>query len=270
MTLVIRLSSLGDVVLASSVTAALAPVVFLTRPRYAGLVARFEGVVQVATSPAELPPVDRLVDLQSSPWTWTRFPGAERVAMHRWARWLRVALKRPGPIPLVVDRYAEVAGVPLAERPWIHEARSDGPVGLVPGAAHATKRWPRWRELAEQLDEVVVFGHPDDAIEWAGEQCIEAGFERTLPALAACRVVAGPDTGLLHLAGALGVPVLTLFGPTTSGDGFACHPGRSLELDLPCRPCSRHGSERCPVGDHACMVGIEPEQVAAAIQQLSG
>ncbi len=268
MTLVIRLSSLGDVVLASSITAALAPVVFFTKPRYAELVRRFPGVEVVVSRREDLPAVDRVVDLQSSPWTWLRWPTAERVRMHRWARWRRVALKSGGPIPLVVERYAEAARVATSPRPWIPVERSFARIGLVPGAAHATKRWLHWEALAERLDEVVVFGHPDDGLELPGDACIEEGFDRTLEGLAGCRVVVGGDTGLVHLAAALGVPVVGLFGPTSSGDGFWCHPGRALELEMPCRPCSRHGGPHCAIGDHACMTGIGVGQVAEAIAEL--
>ena len=267
MTLLVRLSSLGDVVLASSVTASLAPVTFFTKPRYADLVARFEGVEAVVTRIEDLGSYERVVDLQSSPWTWSRWPGAERVAMHRLRRWARVALKRPGPIPRVVDRYAEASGGEVAPLPWIPAARSQDFVGVVPAAAHTTKVWPFWRELAARPD-AVVFAHPSDGIEWSGKTCIEEGFEGTLGMLARCRVVVGPDTGLVHLAAALGVPVVTLFGPTTEHDGFGGHPGRALGADLSCRPCSRHGSASCPIGDHACMSAIGVEQVAAAIDGI--
>ena len=45
-------------------------------------------------------------------------------------------------------------------------------------------------------------------------------------------------------------PVVGLFGPTTSADGFFSYGGRAVELDLACRPCSRFGGPVCPVGDH--------------------
>ena len=102
------------------------------------------------------------------------------------------------------------------------------------------------------------------------EVIVERGFARTLPGLAACGAVIGGDTGLTHLARALGRPTLTLLGPTTAEDGlWADHP-HTLGLDLPCRPCSRFGGARCPVGDHACLRGLRPEAVAAAAAGLGG
>lgn len=268
MTLVVRLSSLGDVVLASSVTGALGDVVFLTKPRYADLVRRFPGVVEVRTPGDPLPSVDRVVDLQSSPWTWSKWPLASRVDMVRWRRWSRVAFKSPSRIPLVVDRYAEAAGVAVSPRPWLPRGESGSRIGVVPGAAHPTKRWPHWRQLVELLDDTLVFGHPDDALDLPGDSCIEEGFERTLEGLARCRLVVGGDTGLLHLAAAMDVPVVGVFGPTSSRDGFWSHRGVVVERELSCRPCSRHGGERCPIGDHACMSGIGVDEVASAIARV--
>ena len=64
-TLVIRCSSLGDVVLAGAVTGALAPVLFLTRAAWAPVAARLPGVERVLVLGQDpIPPVERVVDLQ--------------------------------------------------------------------------------------------------------------------------------------------------------------------------------------------------------------
>ena len=81
-----------------------------------------------------------------------------------------------------------------------------------------------------------------------------------------CVLVAG-DTGLLHLGAALGLPVVGIFGPTTSADGFWCHAGQVVEAPLSCRPCSRFGGAVCPVGDHACMRDLSIDHVIAAIHR---
>ena len=264
---VVRLSSLGDVVLASSVTGALQDVTFVTQPRFHDLVRRFPGVTQVA-GPDDTPAVTRTVDLQSSPRSRAicRRLGAptSRVAMHRWSRWTRVAFKTPERIPRVIDRYAQAAGVQVAPAPWL-DGRGEGTrVGLVPGAAHALKVWPHWAQLARQLDDAVVLGTPGQELDAPVEHVLEQGFERTIEALATCRVVVGGDTGLVHLAAAMGIPTVAVFGPTHSADGFWCHDGQVLERDLACRPCSKHGGAVCPFGDHACM-DIPVQQVLAAL-----
>ncbi|MCP4805651.1 MAG: glycosyltransferase family 9 protein [Proteobacteria bacterium] len=267
-TAVVRLSSLGDVVLAASITQALAPVVFVTKPRYHQLVARFPGVERVV-GPEESFEADRIVDLQSSPRSRAicrRVSGrVDRVEMHRFSRWTRVAFKTPDRIERVVDRYARAAGVEVTPKPWLPPPTTPGDwIGLVPGAAHALKVWPGWTDLARRLgDRAVVLGTPDQRLEAPVEHVLEEGFDATLEALGRCRVVVGGDTGLVHLAAAMGLPTVALFGPTHSADGFWCHDGVVLERDLACRPCSKHGGDICPIGDHACMDWTVDEVLAA-------
>jgi heptosyltransferase-2 len=75
------------------------------------------------------------------------------------------------------------------------------------------------------------------------------------------------DTGVMHMATGVGTPVVALFGPTVRQFGF--FPYRSdagvVELDLPCRPCSAHGSARCPLGHHRCMKQMLPDLVFATL-----
>jgi len=295
-TLVIRFSALGDIVLTAGLTAELGEVIYLTLERYRSLVERFSGVVEgVGLRPGEsvgsvlrrLPPVDACIDLQGSPrsrWLCARLGvPIRRVARKTAARHSHVAFKWPRSIPSLVDRFAQAAQVPLPTNPWISLERGGTALGLVPGAAHATKQWPpaRWGEVARCWDgEVVLLGGPNDLAllqdveAAAGREVVkvaESGFAQTLEAMARCSVVAGGDTGLVHLAAACGIPVVGLFGPTTSQDGFWCHPGEVVEdRDLFCRPCTRHGGSACPMGDHACMEGLSVESVHQAIERAQG
>jgi heptosyltransferase-2 len=74
------------------------------------------------------------------------------------------------------------------------------------------------------------------------------------------------------MAVAAGCRVLACFGPTVKEFGFMPDPAygraRILESDLPCRPCTLHGGERCPLGHHACLQGILPEEAFLAAQEL--
>jgi len=295
-TLVVRFSSLGDIVLTAGVTGGLSEVVYLTLERYRGLVEGFPGVVKsVGLRPGEsvgsvlqrLPRVDACVDLQGSPrsrWLCARLGvPARRLARRSWSRRSRVAFKWPPSIPPLVERYAQAAQVPLAREPWISLESKGESLGLVPGAAHATKRWPPpyWGQLAARwVGEVVLLGGAGDQarhreVEAAAGREVrsvtEFGFERTLEAMSRCAVVVGGDTGLVHLAAACGIPVVGLFGPTTSRDGFWCHSGEVVEeKDLSCRPCTRHGGSACPHGDHACMEGLTVDSVWNAMGRVSG
>ncbi len=96
----------------------------------------------------------------------------------------------------------------------------------------------------------------------------EDGFDHTFDAMSCASVVVAGDTGLMHLAGAMAVPLVALFGPTTSKDGFWCHTGEVVEVPMDCRPCSRFGTARCPQGHHRCMSGIPVSAVEAAVARV--
>ena len=281
---------MGEVVLAGRFTAALAPVVFVTRPAWLELAAALPGVVEARAAAPGLSLQDclRVIDLQGSfaaRLLIARAGGRAVQHAHRadLARRGRVWWKGP-PAEPVVARWGAAAGVRAAAAPWIEAPplrHAVVPWGLVPGSAWATKTWPtaHWQTLAALLPgSMRIVGGPDDqavadhiaaAAGPRAEILCERGFGRTLSALATCRVVIGGDTGLVHLARALGRPTLTLFGATTSHDGLWDAEAPALERDLPCRPCSRHGGPRCPIGDFACMRDLRPEAVAAAAGALA-
>jgi heptosyltransferase-2 len=76
------------------------------------------------------------------------------------------------------------------------------------------------------------------------------------------------DSGPVHLATAVGTPVLALFGPTSPARWGPPPPGRSLSLGLPCAPCTNFGGERCPLGHHRCLADLEVAPVVAAARDL--
>lgn len=263
MTTVIRYSSLGDVVLAASVTGGLGEVTFRTLPRYFELVRRFPGVTGVLgpdDAPVAGPVVDLHHNLRSLRWSAHR-----RVARYDLARRMRVWFKT-NPPPTVLSRYGAAAGVQPAEPPWFSPVERGPALILAPGSTHATKRWPYFAQLAAAWEGPVrVVGGPGDEaqVEPLGGAC-EVGFDRTLAAFEGGAVMVAGDTGLMHLAVAVGVPVVALFGPTTSTDGFFAYPGRlgrAVEMPLSCRPCSRFGGAACPMGDHLCMTSLGVEHV---------
>ncbi len=282
-TLVLRKSSLGDVVLAGAVTGGLGAVVFQTQARWHGVAVRLPGVVEVRPWHAPVTGVDQIIDLQGSPASrWMGLSSGlpvRRLARAHLARRLRPVLKTPPAAP-VVQRYAAAARTTVAPHPWIPIPRVPDPEHLVlaPGAAWATKRWPesQWTLLGQRwAGPVTVLGGPGDVdlcaaiasgIGPSARALCEQGFDQTFDTLSTAATVVAGDTGLLHLAAACGVPVVGIYGPTTSVDGFWCHPGVVVELDpLPCRPCSRHGTPTCPSGDHLCMTGLPVNAVFEAI-----
>jgi heptosyltransferase-2 len=74
----------------------------------------------------------------------------------------------------------------------------------------------------------------------------------------------------MHLAEAVGGPVVALFGPTV--DAFGYFPSllrsRTIERRIACRPCSRNGSTPCPRRTGECLTAISAETVAGAVATL--
>ena len=285
-TLVIRFSSLGDIVLSGAVTSALGQVEYLTLGRYAELAEALPGVTKVWTweehGRAATANFDRIIDLHSSPrsrWA-TAFRSSElrRVKRFDIQRRARPLLKGE-PAPAVIDRYAAAAEVTPVSAPWMPRANGQALL-LVPFAAHSTKTWPadRYVSLATRWDgPVTLLGGPEDAEAlraMAGEigpraaVVAEAGFTDTLSAIRGGCVAVGGDTGLTHLAAASGVRTVGLFGPTTSIDGFWTHGGTAIETDMSCRPCSRHGERACRIGGVPCMTQISVETVLDHLSEL--
>jgi lipopolysaccharide heptosyltransferase II len=151
---------------------------------------------------------------------------------------------------------------------------------IVPGAAHATKRWPvgHWVDLARRLRErglaVVALGAEHERGLVASPDVTDlcgVGLGVTAALLSGAAVTVAGDTGLLHVAAAVGTPVVVLFGPTTPAFGYAPYRARSriLERPLPCRPCSVYGGPLCPMRHHRCMIDLAPDEVARAVETLS-
>jgi len=185
-----------------------------------------------------------------------------------------------GPAEVFTSTLEEGAAAAFLATHQLGQAR--GLVAVSPGAAHFTKRWPTeyWIALVQQLTErndVVILGGPGDrevatAIAAAGSgRAVSAAGEFTLAGTAALlkrvRVLAAGDTGVLHLATAVGTPVVGLYGPTVEQFGFFPYHARAavLQRDLPCRPCTAHGGPTCPLGHHHCLREILPTAVAAAL-----
>lgn len=161
-------------------------------------------------------------------------------------------------------------------------------VGLFPGAEYGpSKRWP-WRRFAELSGALrrarpetrqVILGGPDEV--WLGVRIHEetgrihplVGPELDLAGLAAvlCHldVLVTNDSGPMHLAAALGVPCVALFGPTDPDRTSPAGPDhRVLYTDRWCSPCFRR---RCPLLHHKCLKEIGVEAVKeAALARLDG
>jgi heptosyltransferase-2 len=145
--------------------------------------------------------------------------------------------------------------------------------GVNTGSAWPTKRWPAasWARLIRRLaarcgGRVLMVGGPGER-EWnaeierlAGpENCLNLTGKTTMAglmeAIRPLKVFVSNDSGPMHIAAALGVPAVGVFGPTTRELGFFPYgPGNAVvETHLECRPCALHGSRECPRGHFLCM-----------------
>jgi heptosyltransferase-2 len=157
-------------------------------------------------------------------------------------------------------------------------------VAIAPGARWATKRWPpeRFAAVADTLAadgaSIVLAGGPGDREAFARfRSALRAPIAADLSALpvdalaaalARARLLVACDSGTVHLASAVGTPVLALFGPTSAVRWGPAAPGRALSLGLPCSPCSNHGGDVCPEGHHRCLADLTPQAVVAAAREM--
>ena len=90
--------------------------------------------------------------------------------------------------------------------------------------------------------------------------------------LAECRLLVTNDSAPLHMAEAVGTPVVALFGPTVRELGYhpQLHSSLMLGLDLMCRPCSRNGARPCHLDTKECLVGLKPSRVLEAVGAVIG
>lgn len=158
-------------------------------------------------------------------------------------------------------------------------------IGLCHGSRHFTKRWlvEYFIELGKKLEssgyKVVLFGSMDEsesarlisgqlnsAINFCGESLLQ-----TAANLKICKAVYTNDSGLMHLAAAMKVPVIAFFGSTVREFGFFPFKANSIELEvenLSCRPCTHIGRSYCPKGHFKCMKEITPELAYQSLENL--
>lgn len=163
-------------------------------------------------------------------------------------------------------------------------------IALAPGAGYFTKRWPAeyFAEMAARFTKhysdftLVILGGPQDAEAGriitnavAGGKVIDLTGRCSLLASAVfikrSRLLVANDSGLMHIAEAVGTPVLMLAGSTTRELGFFPQRSNSRALEnqtLACRPCSHLGHHACPVGHFRCMRELTPARALAELQRM--
>lgn len=156
-------------------------------------------------------------------------------------------------------------------------------MAVCPGAEFGpSKRWPEghFAKLIQGLSKagwtIWLFGSEkdklisDQIITNSGIKCIDftgkTSLDQAIDLLSVVKSVVTNDSGLMHIACALGKSVVAIYGSTSTG--FTPPLGEKLEivqLNLPCSPCFKRV---CPLGHHQCMQDIQPEMVLKAVDEL--
>ncbi len=162
------------------------------------------------------------------------------------------------------------------------------PIVFAPGASRPAKRWPLER-YATTIEKIASH-HPvaviaPDASEFRGMEPIARRFptvfftprlEQAIGLLAQAKLYVGSDSGLKHLAAALNIPTVTLFGPESVGEWHPYTEPRHTAIQKPmhCRSNDAGdpryawcGVETCPLASHGCLTQITSDEVVGAIER---
>ena len=149
-------------------------------------------------------------------------------------------------------------------------------IGLAPGSRHYTKMWPEkyFKDLGKFLLKsgysIVLFGGKDDKetcslisneIDGSVNLCNDDDIISTAVNMEKCIALICNDSGMMHVACALKVPVLAVFGSTVEEFGFVPYKNNSIILQnegLSCRPCTHIGRQSCPKKHFKCMEEVTP------------
>ena len=158
---------------------------------------------------------------------------------------------------------------------------SNPTVALAPGSVGASKRWTYYPEaarlLAQQGLDVWVVGGPGEKA--LAAEIVAAGGPRVrdltgndlrngILAMAAAGVAISNDSGLMHVAAAIGTPTMGIFGPTSPQLWAPLNDLAATvqtKTTLSCQPCHR---TVCRMNDHRCMRDIPASDVAAIAERV--
>lgn len=160
---------------------------------------------------------------------------------------------------------------------------------LCHGSVWATKRWPAesYAALADRLHEkglvCVLSGGPEDSSHAEAivkeskvkivNLCGKSSLREMTALISEAALTISGDSAPMHIAAAFEVPQVALFGPTVSSQGFAPRHAKAAVAevkDLDCRPCGRHGHQKCPQTHWRCMKDLSMDSVMESVVKVLG
>ena len=208
---------------------------------------------------------------------------AKRHQVHYWLEMLTATLGIHGdPHPVMLQAAPRHL---LRMREWLAIRRRENSqlVALAPGAAYGpAKEWPQphYAALASLLSnrgvQCVLVGGPSEAKRCeavaaasARDTIVAAGrtnIGELMALLSLCDGFAGNDSGAAHLAAAMGIPTVAIFGSTSPQRTGPLGPRTQiLYQGLACSPCL---ARTCRFGHYNCLREIQPDQVITALENL--
>jgi ADP-heptose:LPS heptosyltransferase len=151
-------------------------------------------------------------------------------------------------------------------------------IAFVIGATHFTKRMPNEKiiEICNGSNVPVVLLGGNDVKDNAEEICNAVGskvystcgltnLDQSVFIVSQAYKIIGFDTGLTHIAEAFDKPIASVWGGTTP-ELLGVYPYKVKDsllvgIELPCRPCSKFGLEKCPLGHFKCMKNIPTGEI---------
>jgi ADP-heptose:LPS heptosyltransferase len=308
--LILRFSSIGDIVLTTPVVRCLkqqvpnAEVHYATKKAFSGLIEHnpyidkahyYDGSLGTLVRQLRAERFDYIIDLHTN--LRTRLIklqlGIKAYSFDKlnWQKWLYVRFKvNTLPNLHIVDRYMATLlhfdvkndgrgldyFIPYkdqVETDWLPATHQAGYVAYAIGGQHATKKLPvaRMIELCQQINQPIVLlgGKEDEAngteiVRVLGSDliynaCGKYNLNQSASLLQQAQVVFSHDTGLMHIAAALKKRVYSIWGNTTPAFGMYPYKTPYVVLEnnaLDCRPCSKIGFDKCPLGHFRCMNDI--------------
>ncbi len=162
-----------------------------------------------------------------------------------------------------------------------------GYIACVIGAALNTKKWPihKWKEFCAAMPHpIILLGGPEDRADGDAiaavddikvyNACGKFALNESADLVRKAKLIITGDTGLMHIAAAYKKPIISIWGNTVPAFGMTPYYGAAMVPDvimqvhkLWCRPCSKIGYSKCPLGHFKCMEKIKTEDVLQRARQ---